>query len=631
MKRLFLAALLLASPVLAQTPVESPALAPLVAEGKLPPIALRLPDQPLLTPGEPGHPGGTLRLLMAGARDVRMMVVYGYARLVGYTPDYQLEPDLLARFDNQDDRVFTLHLRPGHRWSDGHPFTAEDFRYFWEDVALNDKLSPTGPPAALLVQGKKPRFEVLDSHTVRYSWDDANPGLPAALAGAAPLYLYRPAHYLKRFHAAYADPATLATEVKQGGARNWAQLHNRLDNQYRNDNPDLPTLDPWINTTKAPAERFVFRRNPYYHRLDSKGQQLPYLDRVDLHIADGKIIAMKAGAGESDLQARYLAFDNYTFLRQAAKQRGDFQVDLWQTAKGAHLALYPNLTAKDPVWRGLMRDVRFRRALSLGINRHEINQVVFYGLGVAGNNTTLPGSPLHDPANRSAWAGFDIAAANKLLDEIGLTTRDSAGTRVLPDGRPANIVIEAPGDSAEQTDALQLIRDSWRRIGIRLLIKATHQDVFRNRVFAGDTVMSVASGAENALPHENMSPAEWAPTQQVQWQWCQWGNFVESGGKAGQAPDLPEVVELQNLYRQWLVSGSATARAAIWRRMLAIHADQQFTIGLVAAVPQPVLVSNRLRNVPKQAVWNWDPGAHFGVQRMDRFWLAPAAATEAKP
>ena len=144
-------------------------------------------------------------MLMGDQRDLRMMTVYSYTRLVVFDDKLHLVPDILQSLDNQDDKVFTLHLREGHKWSDGEPFTAEDFRYYWDDVANNAKLSPSGPNLALLAAGKPPKFEVLDPLTVRYSWDQPNPGFVAAIAAAQPIFIFMPAHYLKQFNATYAD------------------------------------------------------------------------------------------------------------------------------------------------------------------------------------------------------------------------------------------------------------------------------------------------------------------------------------------------------------------------------------------------------------------------------------------
>ncbi len=604
--------------------VEPPMLAAEVAQGKLPAVAKRLPQSPrVLSVKTPGSYGGELRLLMAKAKDVRMMVVYGYARLVGYTTEFEIVPDILERIEVEDDRVFTLYLRKGHKWSDGKPFTAEDFRYWWEDIANNRELSPFGIPNSMLVDGKPPTFSVIDGTTVRYNWQSPNPFFLPELAGARPLYIYSPAHYLKQFHARYARAEALTEQARAIGLRDWSALHARMDAPYQNNNPDFPTLEPWVNTTKGPADRFVFVRNPYYHRVDQNGLQLPYIDSVTVHIADGGLISAKTGAGESDLQARYLSFSDYTFLKKSEKRTQTY-VRLWETTKGSHIALYPNLNVNDPVWRRLVRDVRFRRALSLAINRHEINQVLYYGLAIEGNNTVNPNSPLYRPDYRKAWAEFDIKKANKLLDELGLSARDSYGIRLLPDGRPMLIVVETAGESTEQTDVLELIQDSWLRVGIKLFPKPLQREVFRNRVFSGKTLVSVWSGLDNALVTADMSPQLLAPVSQQQLQWPKWGQYYETGGAAGEpvSEDMSLVQQLVRLNNEWVSVPGFKAREQIWHRMLEIHADQIYSIGLISGVPQPVVVKQHLRNVPKEGVYNWDPGAYFGVYKPDTFWFA---------
>jgi len=625
MKQLGFAVLLLLAglPALADGPpvlVETPALAGAVASGAVPPIGQRVPQEPLVASGAPGRPGGDLRVLMAGPKDTRLMVVYGYARLVGYTTGLKFAPDIAKSVDIDEDRVFTFHLREGHKWSDGEPFTADDFRYWYEDVALNPELSPSGLVRELLSQGEKPLVEFLDPLTVRYSWKHPNPLFLPALAGPSPLFLYQPAHYLKQFHAKYADKEKLKDLVKQRKQRNWVALYNRVDNAYRNDNPDLPSLEPWTLETRPPADRFVFKRNPYFHRVDSAGRQLPYIDRVLMNISDSKIIPAKTGAGESDLQARYLRFDNYTFLKDAEARNG-FAVRLWRTAPGSQLALYPNLNNNDPVWRALFRDVRFRRALSIAIDRHEINQAIYYGLAKEGLNTVLPESPLYKPIFRKSWAEFDLAHANRLLDELGLK-RGGDGVRLLPDGRPLQIIVETAGESTEESDVLELIRDTWSEAGIKLFSRPSQLQVFRERIFSGETMMAISKGFDNGLVTADTPPMEFVPMSQQQLQWPKWGQYAETKGRAGEAPDMPLGRDLLTLLGDWFNTEAEADRKTIWEKILAVHADQVPTIGLVAGVPQPVVINNKLRNVPDEGVYNWDPGAHFGMYRPDAFWFA---------
>ena len=606
---------------------EAPSLAKKVAAGKLPPVEERLPFNPRKLNFKNlglkiGKYGGSIRMLMARAKDARQMSVYGYSRLVGYHPKtFELEADILESFEVKEGRRFTFELRRGHKWSDGQPLTSEDFRYWWEDVANNKELSPVGPPKIMTINGELPIFEVINRYKFRYTWKRPNPDFLPRLASASPLYIYRPAHYMRQFHEKYTDRNILKKTVKKSKQRNWAALHNKMDNLYRNDNVDLPVLQPWVSISKPSASRLIFKRNPFFHRVDPEGKQLPYADSFIFTIANNKLIPAKTGTGEVDLQARYLRFDDYTFLKKG-EERSPYSTRLWKTAKGAHLALFPNLNVNNPILRKLIRDVRFRRALSLGVHRHEINQVIYYGLAIGGNNSVLPESPLYRPTYRNKWANFDLQKANQLLDEIGLVQRDSSGIRLMPDGSPLHLIIETAGESTEQTDVLELVRDSWLKIGIKIFSKPSQRNVFRNRIFSGETAMSIWSGVENGLITANSSPAEFVPTSQQSLQWPKWGQYHETNGKAGEKPTGEHVIHLLELYQRWKNTAAQKEKSKIWQKILEIHSDQVYSIGLVAAVLQPVVVSSQLKNVPLSAIYNWNPGAHFGIYKPDTFWFA---------
>lgn len=604
---------------------ETPLLAGEVRRNSLPPIAQRVPQEPLIVDlkakgREQGDPGGSIRMLMSREKDVRLLNTWGYARLVGWTPKLTLEPDILKSIEVKDGRIFTLRLRKGHKWSDGQPFTSDDFRYFWEDVANNKDISPAGPPSDLLNDGEAPKVEFPDATTVRYTWSKPNPRFLATLAQAVEPYIYRPAHYLKKFHAKYAEASALAALVASSKASSWAALHNRMDSLDKNDNPDMPTLQPWMTRTAMPANRFVFRRNPFFHRVDTAGNQLPYIDGVEVLIADGGLIPAKVAAGESDLQARGINLADITSLK-ANEAKGNYKVLTWPIAKGSHIALFPNLNATDPVWRPLLRDVRFRHALSLAINRNDINKALFFGLAVEGNNTVLKASPLFKPEFLTENATYDPKQANALLDQLGLTKRDAAGTRLLANGKPAEIIVETAGESKEETDVLQLVAQHYKAVGLKLIVKPSDRTAMRNRVYAGEAIMTARSGWDNGIPTADMSPDELAPLHQDFLVWPKWGQFYETNGKSGEAPDLAPAKELVALNKQWATAKTSAERAAIWQKMLAIHADQTFVIGIVSGVMQPVVVRSTLHNVPERGIFSWDPGAQFGMYRMDEFWF----------
>ncbi|MEM6940072.1 MAG: ABC transporter substrate-binding protein [Pseudomonadota bacterium] len=626
MRKLILLLMFLAAPVSADIVLqETTFFSQEVASGDLPPVAERIPDAPLIVDLTAkgrgfGKQGGTLRTMVTRSKDVRQMVVYGYARLVGYDGDYELTPDILRDIEVEDGRRFTLHLRPGHRWSDGAPFTSADFRYWWEDVIGNKEITPTGAPDFMRVNDKLGRVSFPDAHRVVFEWDAPNPDFLPRLAQAAPPFIYRPAHYLKQFHTDYADPDKLAKEVKRARVKSWAALHNRRDNMYKFDNPDQPTLQPWVNASGR-TSRQLFVRNPYYHRIDARGVQLPYIDIVNMTIVGGGLVAAKSNAGEVDLQARGLDFPDVAILKKGELDGGNYRTLLWASGVANQITIYPNLNFADPVWRDVIRDVRFRRALSLGIDRRMINRALYFGLAHEGGMAALSSSPLHDAGDLKRWSEMDIAEANAMLDEMGLTERTPAGLRRLPDGRPMEFVVETAGERQEVENALAIVTDTWRELGIQLVMRPLDRDILRNRVYAGVSMSAVWFGWDNGLPTAATSPKYLAPTNQEFFAWPMWGQYYQTHGSAGEPPDMAPAQRLMELSKAWNRTDVRAERAAIWEEMLDIHAENQFGIGILAEAPQPVVVNRNLRNVPESAIWAYEPGAHFGVHRVDEFYF----------
>ena len=257
---------------------------------------------------------------------------------------------------------------------------------------------PGGPPATLRVDGEMPKVTFPDPLTVRYRWSKPNNLFLLDQAGAYPTIIFRPAHYLKQFHKAFNTPDALKKLARAEGRRNWAALHNKKDAMYLMDNPDMPTLQPWRPTVGPPAQVFVSERNPYFHRVDERGRQLPYIDRLVMMLVERAVIPVKTSTGEADLQARYISFDQVPFLRKNEQLAG-FRVFLWNTGVPSTVAIYPNLTTSEPVMRPILQDRRFRQALSLAVNRQEINHILYYGLGLPGpeHRAPEPGRPRGAP------------------------------------------------------------------------------------------------------------------------------------------------------------------------------------------------------------------------------------------
>ncbi len=261
---------------------------------------------------------------------------------------------------------------------------------------------------------------------------------------------------------------------------------------------------------------------------------------------------------------------------------------------------------------------------------------MYLGLAQPGANTVLPGGPLYKPELRNAWSQHDIAQANKLLDEIGLARRNGEDFRRMKDGGELDLIVEYPSEGSEYSDSIRLIADNLAKIGINLFSKATRRELLRRRVMAGSCMISYWGGVDYALVRPESSPREFVPSQEDQPQWPKWGKWVQYQGQKRPEGDKPDASveepddaaarELIDLGKSWLRATGESERRAIWERILAIWAEQVYTIGIVGGLLQPVVVSSRLRNVPQEGVYAFEPGAHFGIYRPDTFWFADAPA-----
>jgi peptide/nickel transport system substrate-binding protein len=231
-------------------------------------------------------------------------------------------------------------------------------------------------------------------------------------------------------------------------------------------------------------------------------------------------------------------------------------------------------------------------------------------------------SELFKPEYATKWAKYDPKLANKLLDEVGLAKRGPDGIRLLPNGKPATIVIEHASEETEDADALQLISEFWKKVGIKMLTKPQTRENFRLRAFSGEAIMTAFAGNVTAVPTVNTSPKEFAPTMQGGLQWSRWGMFIESKGTKGEKCDLESACKLLDYLKEWETSADTAGRRKAWDKMLAASADEVFSIGTVNGIRQPIVVGPKVRNVPKEGYSAWDPGGYIGLYQPDTFWIA---------
>ncbi|HOK30303.1 MAG TPA: ABC transporter substrate-binding protein, partial [bacterium] len=359
---------------------ESPQLAELVKQGKLPPLEQRIPKNPLVvTPYEEiGQYGGTWRRTWSGLSDSAGPYKLCSEHLVMFNKDgTKVLPNVAESWKvTRDAKTYTFKLREGIRWSDGTPLTTEDVVFWYEDIILNKDLTPTIPN--WLTSGGKPlKLEKIDTYTFKVEFEEPNALFLISIGkmGGGHTF-FAPKHYLKQFHPKYTPKEKLDELVKKAGLQNWYQLFGNMNDFLQN--PDLPVIYPWKATNLPTATLQIMERNPYYWKIDPEGNQLPYIDRITHTLlgSAGETAVLKAISGEVDMQERGLVIDNYTLLMEN-RTKGNYRVLRWPQGTGASPAILLNQNVKDPVLRKIFEDRRFRIALSLAINREEINQLFY--------------------------------------------------------------------------------------------------------------------------------------------------------------------------------------------------------------------------------------------------------------
>lgn len=582
---------------------EAPMLVARVQAGQLPPVAQRLPQEPqVVTPPEQYGPyGGTWRRYGTDLADIQTYVVHriSYPNLLRWSPKAdRLLPNLMTRWEITDhSKSFTFHLRRGVRWSDGYPFTADDILFWYRHVLQNKDLTPS-IAREYKRGGELMTLEKLDAYTVRFRFKEPNGRFlenMAAMPGWEMVDLAE--HYFRQFHPDFVPLDRLVADARRAGFSFWYQRFQALRDWP---NPDAPRLWPWIVTTPPPARPIVLERNPYFWKVDPDGNQLPYIDRITFDIFDPETINLKAINGEVDMQNRHLRFENYPLLMDHARQ-GHYRVLRWIDSNGGSNNLALNMNSRDPFKQKLFGDKRFRIALSLAIDRNEINEACYFGAGMPRQCAPPPTSLFYDASYETAYTRFDPETANRLLDEVGLTLRDSAGLRLGADGKPLSLKIDML-PMACSTSALELVAQQWTAVGIKTEVNVLARQLFYQRKAALMHDVGAWFGADEQDPL--LDPRWFFPWKDESIQGIAYAAWFRSNGKKGQEPP-PEIKECMELYRQIEVSPNLERQRKLFMNIIALNRENLWVIGTIGQVPVLYVVSDRFRNVPEVAISGW--------------------------
>lgn len=581
---------------------EAPMLAALVEAGDLPPLEERLPDEPLVV--EPhervGVYGGEWNSAILGVGDWPWLGrTVGYENLTRWSTDWEeVIPNLAESWEyNEDATELTFTLRAGLRWSDGEPFTSDDVEFAYNDIFNDHDLTPVAAAGPGTV-------EKVDEQTFTIVFEEPN-----ALWAGYDLLQYqvvtKPKHYLERFHIDHnPDADELA---KEEGFTDWVEMFEAkagvIDSSRYWQNPDIPTMYPWkVVEPLADSGRMVLERNPYYWKVDTEGNQLPYIDRVVFDILpDEEVMLVRALNGEIDMHSRHFnTLANRPTLAEG-RESGDFDFFELQPAEMNTAMISLNLTHEDEELRETFNDRDFRRALSHAINRQDVIDVVYRGQGEPWQGAPREDSPFYNEELATQYTEYDIDLANEILDEAGYDERDSDGFRTSPRGETVRFTLSVPTDfRPDIVDSMEMVVGFWEDLDIDVDLNTEDRSLWQTRRENNEHDANVWSG-DNGMMDAMYDPRWYAPTQSGESNfgipWAQW--YVSEGDDPRSQEPPAEVVEHLRMYDAIKQEPDPSAREELMHDFLALTQEQFYAMGISLSPPGYGIVANDFHNVPE--------------------------------
>ncbi|HZC70659.1 MAG TPA: ABC transporter substrate-binding protein [Jatrophihabitans sp.] len=596
---------------------ESPVFAAQTKAGKLPAVADRIGQDPLVIKPVDGigKYGGVLRRAFAGVEDYQNGNLFcaGPDSLLYW--DYELKnvvPNIARDYQlSADATELTIYLRRGMKWSDGHPFTADDILFWRNDITLNTTIAH--PNASLQIAGKPVSVERVDDYTVRYKSAVPYPALPLFFASANDLGGvsyggatggggYAPKHYLSQFHPAYTSEAEATKLAKDAGLDSWPLYLLNRNTWYLN--PDLPTLTPWTVSRPINNPPWEFTANPYSVWVDTEGNQLPYIPKISMsEVKTLEAETVQAAAGAYDFQDRGLQVKDLTVLIKN-QERSDYTIHK-NPSVSLDCAVRFNLAYdKDKEIGDLIRTVEFRRALSLAIDRHQVNETFF--LGTATPTASRPAETSVYYLGKewdNRWATHDVAQANKLLDQIGLDKRDSSGFRLTPSGKRVRLDIENVESIVDYTSIGDMIKQQWQKIGVDCTNGPIEGLLIVEKVAANEIMVHINAlqGVEDPFVAEyGLIPSlTIGVSGLIGYPYVQW--FLSNGTQGVEPPaSVGDLKTAMDYYYKGLQSDEAE-RIRLGKKIFQLHADQVWSAGVCGfglAFYGLYYAKNNLGNVP---------------------------------
>ncbi len=586
---------------------EAPMLSQKVKDGKLPSVEKRLPAKPVVvkTFDSTGNYGGIWRRAYTGISDLNETRKILYDPLVRWSPEFKIVPNLCENWDIQDQgRVYILKLVHGVKWSDGVPFTADDIIFAVNDTLLDKEVSPSAP-GWIAPGGDEPKVSKIDDFTVRFEFKQPyglfleNLACPNGMA-----LVTRPKHYLEKFHKKYANPSELEALLKDKRVSSWNKLFNEMINIQQGlfVTTDLPSILAWTTKIPAPGKRFLMERNPYYWKVDEKGNQLPYIDTIATELLnEANMVLLKAVAGEIDMQANHLGGMSNSILLLAQLGSGNFRLVPKISTASVGLLIAPNLNHQDPVTKKILNDKRFRIALSHAIRRTEINDILFRGKGTPRQAAPLKESGFYSESYENCYLKYDLDLANKRFDEMGLKV-GADGWRKRPDGNRLQLSLDVMASIQTWVDAAEIIASDFKKIKIDTAVKSETRELFRQRTqsCAHDMALWPGDGGLECL----FEPRWYFPYSSESLQAPLYAQWYQSRGKQGDEPPA-DIKEMMSNFDKIVHTVDKQKQKELFDRIIAANEENLYVIGLVYQPPDYYVVSPYMKNIPASDFQSW--------------------------
>lgn len=581
---------------------EAPSLAAMVADGSLPQLDERLPSNPFVV--DPldgvGEYGGTWRFGDARGADEAYLNFVAYEGITRLTPDGSVVPNLVQSIDaSADATAYTLNLREGMRWSDGAPLTADDFMFWYESVLTDTRITPT-PPDWISVDGQVGVFSSDGPYSVTITFSQPNALFQLQAARWNAVDVPMPAHYLSQYHIDHADSADLDARIAEADLSTWTELWELRQNALLN--PDRPVLRPWILVEPFGdgLDRVAYERNPYYWKVDTDGNQLPYIDRVEIQLVqDAQVLNLMALDGAFDWQLKDVApLDQLSMFREN-EERGSYRLVEVSSPVSAFAAYYFNLSHSDAFLNELFHQADFRKAMSHAIDRQTIVELVHFGITSPRQPSPFENTPFYDENLTNAAITFDPQLASTMLDELGLAERNADGIRLRPDGEPIRLVIQAPAGRQNRIDASEQVARYWTEVGIQTTVSVQSRELHQERRLARDFDVWLWSALGGTTNHVLFDPGTYLPySMDTNSTWAMdYAEWRVSGGQSGREPE-GDMRRAMELFDEVLVSGDPDRQAALMREIIAIAADNVWVLGIAPRPPEFAVANTALRNIP---------------------------------